>query len=108
MAIVRQDKRPQAIALLQEVRTQLDGALRQIDGLQATLESLELELGLTSEKQQSQRAQCMVLHYAQGADTGHTLDECTEDCAASELIEELEGEGEDNAEQDAKEDKSEG
>ena len=93
MAIVRQDKRPQAIALLQEARTQLDGLLRQADALQATLESLELDLGLASEKQQSERAQCMVLHYPQGADTGHTLDDCTEDCAASELIEELEGDG---------------
>jgi len=92
MAIVRPDKRPQAIALVQEARTQLDGVLRQVDGLQATIESLELELGLASEKQQSQRAQCMVMHYAQGDDSGHTLDECTEDCAASELIEELEGE----------------
>jgi len=108
MAIVRQDKRPNAIALFQEARTQLDGLLRQADSLQATLETLELDLGLTSEKQQSQRAQCMVLHYAQGSDTGHTLDECTEDCAASELIEELEGEGEDDASQDTKEDKPEG
>jgi hypothetical protein len=93
MAIVRQDKRPQAIQLLQEARTQLDGLLRQADAMQATLESLELDLGLASEKQQAERAQCMVMHYPQGAEVGHTLDECTEDCAASELIEELEGDG---------------
>lgn len=108
MAIVRQDKRPQAIALMQEARTQLDGLMRQADGLQATLESLELELGLTGEKQQSQRAQCMVLHYAQGAETGHTLDECTEDCAASELIEELEGEDDADGQGKTEEDKLEG
>ena len=36
----------------------------------------------------------MVLHYPKGSDTGHTLDECTEDCAADEILADLEdGEG---------------
>lgn len=102
MAIVRNDKRPQALALYQEIRAQIDGLLRQVDALQATCESLELELGLASEKDQAERAQCMVLHYPQGDETGHSLDECTDDCATAELIEEL---GEDNDENETQESK---
>lgn len=93
MPIVRTDKRQIAIKLLVEVRTQLRGLLTQADALQATLEALELELGLTNEGEQSSRDQLLVLHYRKGEDTGHVLDDCTDECAAEDSLLDL-GEGE--------------
>jgi hypothetical protein len=94
MAIVRTDKRPAAIKLVQDMRNNIEGGLRQFDSLQAGLESLELELGLSTEGEQAQRASYMVLHYPKGNETGHSLDECTDECASEEVLAELEeGEG---------------
>lgn len=95
MPIVRQDKRKAAIQLLGEVRAQLRGLLTQADALQATTEALELELGLSNEGEQSTRDQLLVLHYPKGDDTGHCLDECTDECVAAEPLIDL-GEGEDD------------
>ena len=94
MAIVRTDKRPVALKLAADLKTGIEEGLRNLDTLQAGLESLELELGLSTEGEQAQRPSYMVLHYPKGSDTGHTLDECTEDCAADEILADLEdGEG---------------
>lgn len=95
MPIVRTDKRPNAIKLLGEIRTQLRGALAQVDALQAASEALELELGLTNEGEQAGRDQLMVLHFPKGDDKGHTLDECTDACIAEDSLIEL-GEGGDD------------
>jgi hypothetical protein len=93
MPIVKSDKRGIAIKLLAETRAQLRGLLTQADALQATTEALELELGLGNEGEQSTRDQLLVLHYRKDDDTGHCLDECTEECAADESLDVL-GEGE--------------
>jgi hypothetical protein len=93
MPIVRTDKRQNAIKLLAEIRNQTRGLLTQADALQATSEALELELGLGNEGQQASRDQLLVLHYKEGDDTGHPLDECTEECAATDSLIDL-GEGE--------------
>lgn len=92
MPIVRSDKRPEAIKLLAEVRTQLRGLLTQADALQATTEALEVSLGLTNEGEQATRDQLMVLHFPAGDDKGHTLDECSDACIAEDALVEL-GEG---------------
>ena len=86
MPIVRTEKRPIAIKLLAEIRTQIRGLLTQADALQATSEALEVELGLGNEGEQSTRDQLLVLHYRKGDETGHTLDECTEECAAEDSL----------------------
>lgn len=104
MAIVRQDKRPQAIASLAEVRRQLRGVLHTVDALQAQIEAIELDLGLANEGEQAQRDQCMVLHYPAGSDVGHVLSDCTEACVTAEdaseeagrIIDSLEGPGADD------------
>lgn len=96
MPIVRTEKRTTAIKLLAETRAQLRGLLTQADALQATTEALELELGLANEGEQSTRDQLLVLHYPKGSDTGHSLDECTDECVAAEPLAEL---GEDGAEE---------
>ena len=93
MPIVRSDKRPTAIKLLGEVRTQLRGLLAQADALQATTEALELELGLTNEGEQASRDQLMVIHCPKDSETGHGLDECTDECIAEDALNDL-GEGE--------------
>src|SRR5512136_1522209 len=103
MAIVRTDKRPAALQALKDLRSNIEGAMGQLDSLQAGLETLELELGLASEGEQAGRACYMVLHYPKGSDVGHTLDECTDDCAADSVLEALEddaaeGEGADKPE----------
>jgi hypothetical protein len=89
MPIVRTDKRQNAIKLLAELRNQVRGLLTQGDALQAIIEALELELGLGNEGQQATRDQLMVLHYKEGDDTGHPLDECTDECAATDSLIEL-------------------
>lgn len=94
MPIVRGDKRKTALQLLAEVRAQLRGLLTQADALQATIEGLELELGLANEGEQSTRDQLLVLHYPKGDDTGHCLDDCTDECVAAEPLIDL-GEGDD-------------
>jgi hypothetical protein len=86
MPIVRTDKRQNAIKMLAEVRNQIRGLLTQADALQATTEALELELGLGNEGNQATRDQLLVLHYKEGDDTGHPLDECTEECAATDSL----------------------
>jgi hypothetical protein len=86
MPIVRTDKRQNAIKMLAEVRNQIRGLLTQADALQATTEALELELGLGNEGIQATRDQLLVLHYKEGDDTGHPLDECTEECAATDSL----------------------
>jgi hypothetical protein len=107
MGIVRTDKRPGALQLVKELRSNIEGSMGQLDSLQAGLESLELELGLATEGEQATRACYMVLHYPKGSDTGHTLDECTDDCAADSVLEDLEdGEGEGEPSQDDKGDGS--
>lgn len=93
MPIVRTDKRQTALKLLAETRAQLRGLLTQADALQATTEALELELGLGNEGEQATRDQLLVLHYQKGNDTGHPLDECTDECAAEDSLLDL-GEGE--------------
>lgn len=105
MGIVRTDKRPGALQLVKDLRSNIEGAMGQLDSLQAGLESLELELGLATEGEQANRACYMVLHYPKGSDTGHTLDECTDECAADSVLADLEDEGEGEGE---KEDKPEG
>lgn len=90
MGIVRTDKRPGALQLVKDMRSNIEGGMRQLDSMQAALESLELELGLATEGEQASRACYMVMHYPEGSDTGHSLDECTDDCAADEVLEELE------------------
>ena len=95
MGIVRGDKRKTAIALLVEIRIQIRGLLTQVDALQATTEALEIELGLANEGEQATRDQLLVLHYPKNDDTGHCLDECTEECAAEDSLVDL-GEGEDD------------
>ena len=92
MGIVRTDKRPGALQLVKDMRSNIEGGMRQLDSMQAALESLELELGLATEGEQASRASYMVMHYPEGSDTGHSLDECTDDCAADEVLDELEGE----------------
>lgn len=94
MPIVRGDKRKTALQLLAETRAQLRGLLTQADALQATTEALELELGLANEGEQATRDQLLVLHYPKGDDTGHCLDECTDECVASDPLTDL-GEGDD-------------
>lgn len=101
MPIVRTDKRPAAIKLLADVRAQLRGILTQADALQATTEALEIELGLSNEGDQSTRDQYLVLHYKKGDELGHSLDECSDECAAEDPLIDL-GEGE---ETEVKEDK---
>lgn len=86
MPIVRTDKRKTAMQLLAETRTQIRGLLTQADALQATTEALEIELGLANEGEQSTRDQLLVLHYPKNDDTGHCLDECTEECAAEDSL----------------------
>lgn len=103
MPIVRSDKRQTAIALLKNLRVNIEETMRQCDGLQALAESLELELGLASEGEQSQRPTFMVLHYPKGSEVGHTLDECTDECAADEVLEDL-GESTDTDEDEASQD----
>lgn len=90
MGIVRSDKRQTSIELLKELHSQIESAMRILDSLQASAESLELELGLASEGEQAQRAQYLVMHYPTGEDKGHSLDECTDDCNAEEVLQELE------------------
>lgn len=87
MAIIRSDKRPEALELFREVRTQLDGLLTQADALQATIEAIELELGVSNETEQASRNQLLVLHYPKGDEVGHPLDECSDECAAGESLE---------------------
>lgn len=92
MPIVRTEKRQTAIKLLVEIRAQLRGLLTQADALQASTEALEIELGLANEGEQSTRDQLLVLHYPKGNDTGHSLDECSDECIAEDPLTEL-GEG---------------
>lgn len=105
MGIVRTDKRPGALQLVKDFRSNLEGGMGLLDSLQAGLESLELELGLATEREQATRACYMVLHYPKGSDTGHTLDECTDECAADSVLADLE---DDEGEGSEKEDKPEG
>lgn len=105
MPIVRSDKRDNALILVKELRSNIESVMRQADVLQASLESLELELGLTTEGEQAQRPTFMVLHYTKGAEVGHTLDECTDECAADEVLEDL---GETTGKDDKDEDEDEG
>jgi len=98
MGIVRGDKRENALTLVKELRSNIESTMRQTDALQAGLESLELELGLSNEGEQAQRSSYMVLHYSKESDIGHTLDECTDECASDEVLEELEEEKEDENE----------
>jgi hypothetical protein len=107
MPIVRQDKRQTAIKLLAETRAQLRGLLTQADALQATTEALELELGLANEGEQSTRDQLLVLHYPKGDDTGHCLDECTDECVAEDSLVDL-GEGSFEAEKPSQDDIGDG
>lgn len=95
MPIVRTDKRKTAMQLLEETRTQIRGLLAQADALQATTEALEIELGLANEGEQATRDQLLVLHYPKNDDTGHCLDECTEECAAEDSLVAL-GEGDED------------
>lgn len=95
MPIVRPDRRTVAIETLEEIRIQLRSLLSQADGLQASIECLEIDLGLANEGEQAARDQLLVMHYPKGKDIGHTLDECTEECAASDALEDL---GEDETE----------
>lgn len=98
MGIVRSDKRPEALKLIAEVGTQLSGLLVQADALQATIEALEIELGLSNEGAQSTRDQYLVLHYRKGDEVGHPLAECNEECAGGDSLSEIgEGEEEDPA-----------
>ncbi len=97
MPIVKTEKRKLAIRLLEEIHAQLRGLLTQADALQATTEALEIELGLTNEGEQATRDQLLVLHYRKGDDTGHPLDECTDECVAADSLAEL---GEDRPSQD--------
>ena len=92
MPIVRSDKRPEAVKTLAEIRTQLRGLLTQADALQANIEALELTLGIANEGEQATRDQLMVIHCPQGSETGHGLDECTDECIAVDTLTEL-GEG---------------
>ncbi len=92
MPIVRSDKRDRAIKLVGDTRAQLREILTHANELQATIEALELELGLANEGEQAGRDQMLVLHYPKGSDTGHTLDECGDECIAQDSLEEL-GEG---------------
>lgn len=94
MGIVRSDKRPEAKKLIAEVTTQVGGLLMQADALQATVEALEVELGLATEGEQATRDQYMVTHYRKGDEVGHPIAECTDDCAAMDSMEAI-GEGED-------------
>lgn len=98
MAIVKADRRQGAIDLLSEVRIQMRGLLTQADALQATAEALELQLGLTNEQEQSTRDQLLVLHYRKGEESGHTLDECTDECAAVDSLDALGESGPDTPE----------
>lgn len=86
MSIVRSDKRPEALKLLGEVTTQIGGLLMQADALQATVEALEVELGLASEGTQATRDQYMVTHYRKGDEVGHPLSDCNDECAAGEIL----------------------
>lgn len=94
MAIVRTDKRPEALKLLAEINTQIGGLLMQADALQATAEALEVELGLASEGDQATRDQYMVTHYRKGDEVGHPVAECTDECAAAETLADIEPEKE--------------
>ena len=87
MAIVRNDKRPEALKLTGELNTQIGGLLLQANALQASLEALEVELGLASEGDQATRDQYMVTHYRKGDEVGHPVAECTDECAAVESLE---------------------
>ncbi len=106
MGIVRTDKRPGALALVKDLRSNIESTMGQLDSMQAELESLELELGLATEGEQAKRACYMVLHYPEGADVGHTLDECTDDCAADSVLEALEDDKDEGPSQDDKGDGS--
>jgi hypothetical protein len=94
MGIVKTEKRGIALKLVKDLRVSVEAVMRQADGLQATLESLELELGLANEGEQANRDSHLVLHYPEGSEVGHTLDECTDDCEADAVINELEDEPE--------------
>ena len=89
MSIVRSDKREQAIETMKESREQVKGLLVQADALQAILEELEIDLGLSNEGEQAGRDQCMVTHYPAGDDTGHPLDECTSECGVESPLADL-------------------
>ena len=98
MAIVKAERRQGAIDLLSEIRIQMRGLLTQADALQATIEGLELQLGLTTEQEQSTRDQLIVLHCRKGEETGHSLDECTDECAAVDSLDLLGESGADETE----------
>lgn len=78
MAIVRHDRRDSAIQGVTELREGIQGLMKQADAMQASLEDLEQVLGLASEGEQAKRDQYIVMHYPEGEDVGHTLDECPE------------------------------
>jgi hypothetical protein len=98
MAIVKAERRQGAIELLSEIRIQMRGLLTQADALQATIEGLELQLGLTTEQEQTTRDQLIVLHCREGEETGHSLDECDDKCAAVESLDMLGESGPDTPE----------
>lgn len=89
MAIVRNDRRDAALASVRELREGLQVCMRQLDSMQASLQDAELTLGLATEGEQAKRGDYLVMHYPEGAAVGHTLDECTDDCAAHDVIREL-------------------
>lgn len=99
MGIVRPDKRKAAIEHVAELNAQLRGLLATADALQATIESLEVELGLANEGEQASRDQFMVMHYRRNEDTGHLLSECSEKCAEDDSMKAV-GEGDDEPEKD--------
>lgn len=97
MPIVKQEKRETTIRLLADMRAQIRNVLAQADSLQATCETLELELGLANEGEQSARDQLLVLHYGKGDETGHPLEDCSDDCVTMDVLEDL-GEGSEDKE----------
>ena len=105
MSIVRSDKREKVIESFQEIREQIKGLLVQADALQAQMEELEIDLGLSNEKEQAGRDQCMVTHYPANDDTGHPLDECTAECGVESPLADL-GESANNNADDNNEDGS--
>jgi len=93
MAIVRNDKRQNAIESITEIRAGISDTLLRIDAIQASLEDLELSLGLASEGQQDGRERYAVTHFLKGENDGHSVDGCSLVCrdnAADEVIEDLE------------------
>ena len=78
MSIVRSDRRPDALASFGEAHANLRQALVACDAQQASLEDLEINLGLASTETIDTRDRMCVMHFPAGATEGHTLDLCEE------------------------------